>query len=82
MVSIEMPIGMNGCVMKDGVPPFMGVHPYGWIFQLLILLAVGGIIYWVLSGSRTESALDIVRKRYARGEISFKEFKKIKDELK
>ncbi|NPE26483.1 SHOCT domain-containing protein [Methanococcoides sp. SA1] len=62
--------------------PVFGFHPYGWVFQLLILIAVIGIIYWVLKGSKKESALDIVKKRYAKGEISLSEFKKIKEGLK
>jgi len=70
-----------GCVVGDGFRPVMGFHPYGWVFQLLILVAVGGIIYWVIKGSRGEDALDIVKKRFARGEINEKEFRKIKKEL-
>ena len=76
-----MPRGITGCVVRDGLKPLMGFHPYGWVFQLLILVAVGLIIYWVARGNKKESAMDIVRKRYAKGEISEKEFHKIKKEL-
>ena len=72
---------LSGRVVKEGMKPFMGVHPYSWVFQLLILIAVGLIIYWVLKGSKKESAIDIVKKRFAKGEITEKEFKKIKKEL-
>lgn len=71
----------TGKVVKEGMRPFMGVHPYSWIFQLLILVAVGLIIYWVFKGNKKESALDIVKKRFAKGEITEKEFKKIKKEI-
>lgn len=77
-----MPIGITGCVAREGFRPFMGFHPYGWIFQLLILAAVGGIIYWVIHGNVKETAVDIIKKRYAAGEISRKEFCDIKKELR
>ena len=80
-----MPLKVTGCVAKEGfrpvMKPFMGAHPYGWVFQLLILIAVGLIIYWVFKGSKKDSAIEIVKKRYAKGEITEREFKKIKKEL-
>ena len=78
---MDMQMRLTGRAAKDGLGPFMGVHPYSWIFQLLILVAVGLIIYWVFRGNKKESAMDIVKKRYAKGEITEKEFKKIKKEL-
>ena len=72
---------LTGRVAKEGMKPFMGVHPYSWIFQLLILVAVGLIIYWVFRGSKKSSAIDIVKKRYAMGEITEKEFKRIKKDI-
>jgi putative membrane protein len=74
--------GITGCVAREGMRPFMGFHPYGWVFQLLILVAVGFVIYWVIRGNKGESALDIVKKRFAKGEINESEFRKIKKELK
>ncbi len=71
-----MPYGM-----RSGL--FAGMHPYGWIFQLLILVAFFLIIYWVFKGNKiSESALEILDKRYAKGEISKKEFEKIKKDIK
>jgi uncharacterized membrane protein len=78
---MDMPMRMTGCVAKGGMRPFMGAHPYSWVFQLLILIAVGLIIYWVFKGNKKEFAIDIVKKRYASGEITESEFKKIKKEL-
>ena len=78
---MDMPMRLTGRVAKEGMRPFMGVHPYSWVFQLLILVAVGFIIYWVFKGNKKESAMDIVKKRYAKGEITEKEFKKIKKDL-
>jgi len=73
---------MTGRFAREGMRPFLGMHPYAWVFQLLILVAIGLIVYWVIRGSGKESALDIVKKRYAKGEISEKEFKKIKREIR
>ena len=78
---MDMPMRLTGRVAKEGMRPFMGVHPYSWVFQLLILVAVGFIIYWDFKGNKKESAMDIVKKRYAKGEITEKEFKKIKKDL-
>jgi putative membrane protein len=76
-----MVLGTGKCLAREGFKPFMGLHPYGWVFQLLILVAVGLIIYWVFKGNKKESAMDIVKKRYAKGEITLTEFKKIKKDL-
>lgn len=78
---MDMPIRLVGHAVKGGMRPFMGVHPYSWVFQLLILIAVGLIIYWMIKGSKKESAIDIIKKRYAKGDITEKEFKKIRKEL-
>jgi putative membrane protein len=59
---------------------------FGWIFLVIIIV---GIIYLVKEftggGQRKEdkgeTALDILRKRYARGEISKEEFERMRDEL-
>lgn len=66
----------------------------GWIFQLLfwaliIWLVVSlvrgngccGLGKWYNHDQKTESALDILKKRYAKGEISREEFEQIKKEL-
>ena len=53
----------------------------------IVLLAV--LIYWIIRAaqrtgnppSQSESALDILKKRYARGEISEEEFEEHKKEL-
>jgi putative membrane protein len=65
------------------------VFGLGWfaiiIFWALLIL---GIIYLVKliagspkKGDKEETAIDILKKRYAKGEISKEEFEKIKDDL-
>ena len=56
-----------------------GMHPMGWMWGawgLVIAGIVVGIRWLVRAGgdSRTDPALDILRQRYARGEIEKEEF--------
>ncbi len=62
---------------------------FGWIFMILFwVLVILGVVYLiklVTGGSRkeeqTETALDILKKKYARGEISKEEFEEKKKDL-
>ncbi len=61
---------------------------FGWIFMILFwALVILGIVYIVKlvaeRGTKNgkESPLDILEKRYARGEISKEEFGRMKDDL-
>lgn len=63
---------------------------FGWVFMVLFwVLVVLGIAYFirvVTTGAKKETggdtALDILKKRYAKGEITKEEFEKIKNDLK
>jgi putative membrane protein len=69
----------------------MGPGGYGGTFMWLILIiVVGVVIYFVLNRSRgaasltggsKEPPLDILKRRYAEGEISKEEFERMKDEI-
>jgi putative membrane protein len=71
-----------------------GYGPHMWfggIFMLIFwAVVIIGIVYLVRYLSRTsagrqgpgESALDILKKRYARGEIAKEEFDRIKQDLR
>ncbi len=62
---------------------------FGWIFMIIFwTLVILGIAYIVrsLSGKagqsgKEESAIDILKKRYAKGEIAKEEFERMKDDL-
>jgi putative membrane protein len=62
---------------------------FGWIFMVLFwALVILGIVYLLklISGSsrkegRSETALDILKKRYASGEISKDEFEEKKKDI-
>lgn len=59
------------------------------IMMILFIILIAAAIYWLIKsaqnrgniGSQTESALDIAKKRYARGEISKDEFEQMKKDL-
>ncbi len=61
----------------------------GWVAMIIFwALLVLGIVYLIkmFAGSpkganKEETAIDILKKRYAKGEISKEEFDKIKDDL-
>ena len=69
-----------------GMGGMMGI---GWLFQLIILALFFMVIWWVLKDtscfgykySKDESALDILKKRLAAGDITSKEFEKLKKEI-
>ncbi len=69
-----------------------GMFPFGWVLMLLfwglVILGIVAIVRSLMgkslleSGAPPESALDILKKRYARGEIEREEFERMKEDLK
>jgi putative membrane protein len=70
----------------------MGYGGYGGMYMgLLIIIAIAVVIYIVYSrnagtgggsfGGRRESPMDILKTRYAKGEISKEEFERLKRDL-
>lgn len=89
--------GFLGCVRRpvDGSAGdwhhMMGYGNYGGMFMWLILLILAGVIvYFIFERSRRsrtpggatgESPVDILKRRYASGEITREEFDRLKKEI-
>lgn len=61
---------------------FWGMHFFWWIFWILIVIWIM-IKPWPFKSGKDQknTAMDILRKRYANGEITTEEFKERKAEL-
>ncbi|RJQ15679.1 SHOCT domain-containing protein [Candidatus Woesearchaeota archaeon] len=65
----------------------VGLMGYGWIFQLVILILLFLIIWWLVKSSGSfgyktdETAAGILKKRLAKGEITLKEYNQLKKEI-
>jgi len=81
---------MGGGMMMGGYPGYgygLGYSWAGMTLGFLFMVLFWGLVIWFIvwlirSGSRQESAVEILRKRFAKGEISKKQFEEMKKELK
>ena len=57
-----------------GIPTFV-------LWNILIVLAIALIFYWLTQSAHKETALDILKKRYASGEIDKERFESMKKDI-
>ena len=78
--------------MRDGYGGMMGGYGYGYrgmFIGILFLILAGVAIYFIVQsvrskngvGQANESHIDILKKRYAKGEITKEDFDRMKNEL-
>jgi len=71
--------------MMWGNQGFMGV--FMWIFWIAVIVGIVFLVKWIVQQSKSgegkseESSLEILKKRYARGEIDKEEFEQKKKDL-
>ena len=69
---------------------FMGNMWFGWIFWILIIGLIFILIWtntkeknkYIPFDQKGEDAIDILKKRYAKGEITKEQFQQMKEDLK
>ena len=72
--------------------PMMGGYGYGYggmFMWILFLILLGVVIYFIVQNTRSknlegqsrETPIDILKKRYAKGEITKEDFDRMKNEL-
>lgn len=78
---------MNGYNWWGGMPYMgMGYMIFGFLFWSLLIIGIVYLIVWLIRKSntptsQTHSALDILKERYAKGEIDKQEYEEKKKDL-
>jgi putative membrane protein len=59
-----------------------GVFPFYFVYTLIIILLLALIFYWLIRNEKKkESPLELLKRRYAGGEIDSETFKSMKKDL-
>ena len=60
----------------------LDIFPYYFVYTIFIILAIAVIFHWLIRNAKKhETATDILKKRYAGGEIDKESFDRMKKEL-
>ena len=79
-------MAIASCPMANG---YLGIGN-GWIFQLIILIIFIFVVWWLFKSNpsfwkwetyQDESASKILKGRFAKGEITKKEYEQLKQEI-
>ena len=81
---------VEGCGFVWGWNQMMNFGNGGMFMMFMFAIVIGLIIYFIITNTKSnryiggfsETSLDIVKERFAKGEISEKEFEKMKKALK
>lgn len=81
-------LGWNGMNGYRAWPCPMGYGSIGGIMMVLWIIVIGALIYWIIKmgsegkfSSTEPNALEVLKQRYAKGEISKDEFESMKQTL-
>jgi len=69
--------------MHDGYGGWMfgGMWIFSLLFWVLVIVAMFLLVKWLQKQNTNETALEILKKRYARGEIDKETFERMKKEI-
>ena len=91
IIPLSLIIGSLSCVYpRGGHMMDWGHMDYGYggvIMWIILILIIGVIAYFVIKGQKLipkdgeETPLEILKKRYAKGEITKQEFEKMKKDI-
>ncbi len=87
MMNMMMGNNMMGSGMMGNYPSYYGYNSFWNILWLVFLIGVIVLIIWLIykltkKGKESETPSNILQKRYAKGEISKKQFDEMKKELR
>src|SRR3989344_9199092 len=87
MMNMMMGNNMMGSGMIGNYPAYYGYNSFWNILWLIFLIGVIVLIIWLIyrftkKGKESETPINILQKRYAKGEINKKQFDEMKKELR
>ena len=87
MMNMMMGNNMMGSGMMGNYPTYYGYNSFWNILWLVFLIGVIALIVWLVykftkKGKESKTPINILQKRYAKGEINKKQFEEMKKELR